>query len=202
MGLFFKKKKEVKKEEELPPLPPLKPERKMKAGLTPSPLKSEIEHIKPIGKAEIPSLPEKPEPPMEKLKPLPEFPKKEIKPLPAPEHEEKPKKLPEFPEIKEPAAEEKLFEEESVYEVAKEVEELKEHVPLKPVFVEVERFKDILDDLNSTRISLKDGVEIMSKLEEIRLEKDKNFDNWKSQLEDIQRKLIFIDKTLFEIKYV
>jgi len=115
---------------------------------------------------------------------------------------EKTKKLPEFPDVKNIPAEEKFFEEESVYEVGQEVEELKERAPVRPVFVEVERFKDVLDDLNSAKILLKDGAEIMSKLEEIRLEKDKNFDKWKTQLEDIQRKLIFIDRTLFEIKYV
>jgi len=203
MGLFFKKKKEEKEaKEELPPLPPLKPEKGVKPGLAPSPLKSEIEHIKPM--ETIPKPPEAPKA-KEAIKPLPAFPEtKEIKPprLPELEMEEGPKKLPEFPEIKELPPEERLFEEESIYEVGREVEELKVHVPLEPVFVEVEHFKDVLDDLNSARISLKEGVDIMNKIEEIRLEKDKKFEEWKSQLEDMQRKLIFIDRTLFEIKYV
>jgi hypothetical protein len=199
MGLFFKKKPMVKKEAPRE-LPSLKPDSGVRAGLTPSPLRSDIEHIRPEMKrismppeAKIPPLPEKP---------LPAFPEPQMKPLPKFDFEEKPKNLPEFPEIKEMPPEERFYEEESVYEVGKEVEELKERAPVKPVFVDVEHFKDILDDLNSTKLDLKEGMEIMQKLEEIKLEKDKNFDKWKSQLEDIQRKLIFIDKTLFEIKYV
>ena len=191
MGIFFKKKEDVKKEEKLPELPSLKPEPNSKAGLTPSPLKSEVEHIRPIERLNIPKFEERP---------LPQFPKM-VQEEPTYEAE-KTKKLPEFPDVKNIPAEEKFFEEESVYEVGQEVEELKERAPVRPVFVEVERFKDVLDDLNSAKILLKDGAEIMSKLEEIRLEKDKNFDKWKTQLEDIQRKLIFIDRTLFEIKYV
>jgi len=192
MGIFFKKKEKVKEEKRLPELPPLKPEAKLKTGLTPSPLTSEVEHIRPMGKPELPPI----------GRPLPAFPKPKEELRKMPEEPIQPKELPEFPEFKEVPAEKRLFEEESVYEVGKEVEELKKHVPLKPVFVEVEKFKDVLDDLNSTKISLKDGEEIMSKLEEIRLEKDKNFDKLKTRLEDIQRKLIFIDRTLFEIKYV
>jgi hypothetical protein len=185
-GWFFKKKEE--KEEALPKLPALKPETKLKVGLTPSTLKSEVEHVMP-GREPVPELPEE-----AAYKPLPEFPEAET--------EKAPKQLPKFPDIKELEPEERLFEEESVYEVGKEVEELKHRAPLKPVFVEVEKFKEMLNDLNSAKVALKEGAEIVQKLDEIRLEKDKNFERWRAQLEDIQRKLIFVDKTLFETKYV
>jgi SepF-like predicted cell division protein (DUF552 family) len=192
MGGWFFKKKEGKKEEALPPLPKLKPEQRAEVGLTPSPLRSEVEHIRPVEKP----MPEEKLPEFEMK--LPEFPKEEMRPWPV--SKEKPKELPSFPEIKKPEAE--LFEEESVYEVGKEIEELKERIPLRPVFVEVEKFKETLDDLNSAKVALKEGADVIAKLEEIRFEKDKAFEKWKSQLEDIQRKLIFVDKTLFEIKYV
>ena len=45
---------------------------------------------------------------------------------------------------------------------------------------------------------LKKSEELIMKLESIKNSKDKSFDKMKSSLEDLQHKLIFIDKTLFE----
>jgi hypothetical protein len=220
MGWLFPSKKTVKgqKQSDLS-LPPLMPDNTMRPRFNSS-LRSEVEHVSAGSSIPEPPFSEQ-ELDMKMSKALPDFPelseaepktKTEIPAFPElPEMseynaeyntEDAPKKLPEFPDIKSVPAEERLFEEESEYEVRKEVEGLKGHVSVKPVFVEVERFKDMLDDLNQTKISLKEAVDIMAKLDEIRLDKDKLFEEWKSQLEDIQRKLIFVDRTLFEIKYV
>ena len=46
--------------------------------------------------------------------------------------------------------------------------------------------------------NLKKSEEALMKMESIKNAKDKSFDNVKSSLEDLQRKLIFVDKTLFK----
>ena len=49
-----------------------------------------------------------------------------------------------------------------------------------------------------TRNDLRKSEEALMKFENIKNAKDKSFDKVKSSLEDLQKKLIFIDKTLFK----
>ena len=68
----------------------------------------------------------------------------------------------------------------------------------KEVYVRVERFKIGLDGISMIRNSLRKSDEALLKLESIKNAKDRSFDKVKSSLEDLQKKLIFIDKTLFK----
>ena len=68
----------------------------------------------------------------------------------------------------------------------------------KESYVRVEKFKMILGGINIVRDSLRKSDESFMKLENIKNTEDKSFDKVKSSLDDLQRKLIFIDKTLFK----
>ena len=48
------------------------------------------------------------------------------------------------------------------------------------------------------RSDLKKSEEVLNKLEGIKNSKDKSFDKMRASLDDLQKKLIFIDKTLFK----
>ncbi len=210
MGLFGKKKIEKKElMEELPPLPPME----MMQQAKPSGLVSEVEHVtskpeeipvpKPveIPKQEIPLAPKPvPQPaPKPKLKHvkhkpqlrLPELDIFEAKDFAIPEFSDrKIKELPDFPEaedfLKEPETKE-LFEEKELPKP-----------PIMPVFVEVDSFKSLLDDINKMKSTLAESKEGFASMETLRMEQDKSLNKWKSVLEDLQRKLIFIDRNLFE----
>ena len=68
----------------------------------------------------------------------------------------------------------------------------------KTVYVRVEKFKLMLGTVNMVRNDLKNSDEALLKLENIKNSTDRSFEKVRSSLTDLQKKLIFIDKTLFE----
>jgi len=68
----------------------------------------------------------------------------------------------------------------------------------RTVYVRVEDFKAMLGTINIIRNDLRKSDEALMKLENIKNSKDKSFDRIKLHLDDLQKKLIFVDKTLFE----
>ena len=68
----------------------------------------------------------------------------------------------------------------------------------KEVYVRVDRFKAVLDSISMIRSSARKSDESLIRLESIKNSKDRAFDRVKSSLADLQKKLIFIDKTLFK----
>lgn len=75
---------------------------------------------------------------------------------------------------------------------------LRERPTGKTIYVKVDKFKATLGSINIIRSDLKKSEEALVKLESIKNSKDRAFDRVKSSLDDMQKKLIFIDKTLFE----
>ncbi|HLC62448.1 MAG TPA: hypothetical protein VJI52_05525 [Candidatus Nanoarchaeia archaeon] len=66
------------------------------------------------------------------------------------------------------------------------------------LYVRVDKFKIALDNINVIKNGLRKSDDDLMKLEVLKHEKDKSFDKFKSSLDDLQKKLIFIDKTLFK----
>jgi len=118
-------------------------------------------------------------------------------PEPEPEQESIAEEQPaeEEPEIKQdiyPKAAGRLF--------SHEKSALRERPSAKTIYVSVDNFKATLGSISMIKGNLKKSEEALMKMESIKNAKDKSFDNVKSSLEDLQRKLIFVDKTLFEDK--
>ena len=67
----------------------------------------------------------------------------------------------------------------------------------KTIYVKVEKFKAALGSINLVRSDLRKSEEALGKMESIKNSKDKSFDKVRASLDDLQKKLIFIDKTLF-----
>ena len=74
----------------------------------------------------------------------------------------------------------------------------RERPTARTVYVRVEDFKAMLGTINIIRNDLRKSDEALMKLESIKNSKDKSFDRIKLHLDDLQKKLIFVDKTLFE----
>ncbi|MBI4452912.1 hypothetical protein HY637_05770 [Candidatus Woesearchaeota archaeon] len=68
----------------------------------------------------------------------------------------------------------------------------------KEVYVRVDKFKGILDGISLIKASVRKSDEALMRLENIKNSKDRSFDKVRASLEDLQRKLIFIDRTLFK----
>ena len=66
------------------------------------------------------------------------------------------------------------------------------------MYVRVDKFKAAIGSINVIRSDLKKSEDALMKLENIKVAKDRNFEKVRSSLDDLQKKIIFIDKTLFK----
>lgn len=67
----------------------------------------------------------------------------------------------------------------------------------KPIFVGINEFKTTLKEMSHLRAKLKDATTSIERISDIQNEKDKHLDDWKVSLENIQEKLVYVDKSLF-----
>ncbi len=184
---FLKRGKSVEEDGELeaPPAPPL-------AGFSP----------------ELPHFPEK------NKEELPPFPSQELPPFPAESSEDE---LPSFPELKQREALKPLedvlpkkwkkkplvlegeeFEDFAIKEEENIVHAREKLTLERPVFVEGRNFQRMLTSVSFLKSMLQEGEEHIAHWNQLEQSKDTHFEHVKIGLEHIQRKLIYIDKTLFE----
>lgn len=176
--IFSKLLKKKTKKLDIPPPPPA-------LDIPPPPEDLDLPELPPLPE-EIMSEEKKgttPEPPMK----FPEFPKIEpiteevmpIKPIPTlPTHEFEPKKK----EKKETTV----------------VKEKRFPSVGKDIFVKADQYKEILESVDVTKRKIRESEKILERLNEIKNIKDNEFEKWRTLLEDIERKSVYIDKTLFE----
>jgi len=172
---FFKKKEKNKEFSVPPPVPKIpKPTGASDLDIPPAPASEE----------DLPVFPEIPEI-KEEVKP------RNIVPLPKP----KPIKLSPIEEKGEDI-EKDLFNEEK--EEFKLKEEHKIAIQPKPIFIRMESFQSIIDELNQVRSIAKESDDAISRVGDFTGDQEKEFNRWQSMLNDLQKKFIFIDKTLFK----
>jgi len=172
---FFKRKE--KKVEEI------KPEKKLgKLVPPPAPAGKELD-IPPAPPSEE-DLPEFPELPKFKGKLQPEKPK--IPKLTLPKLKPKKPAIPEAENLEKEAVKEEKFE----FEEHKEL--------IKPVFVKMEMFQSIINELNLIKNVAKESDDAIARVGDFAQDQEKEFNKWQSQLADIQKKLIFVEKTMFK----
>ncbi|MDP3766107.1 MAG: hypothetical protein Q8R04_06360 [Nanoarchaeota archaeon] len=183
---------------ELPDFPDLPEEKFSGTEETPEFEFPEKEEKMGIGKEstmpDFPAFPEPEEKPLSSTSPLrptriPERMPSISQPMPEPEQtaQEEAKFTP--PDAY-PRMERRLF--------AQEKRILMERPNLKTIYVRVDKFKATLGSINLVRSDLRKSEEALNRLENIKNAKDKSFEKVKSLLDDLQRKFIFVDKTLFK----
>jgi hypothetical protein len=69
------------------------------------------------------------------------------------------------------------------------------------VFVKVDEYKDILDILGLIQEKIKEAKTILGKINELKNQEDAELELWKNNIADVERKVDFIDQTLFEPKF-
>lgn len=67
-----------------------------------------------------------------------------------------------------------------------------------PLFVKIEEYKDVLDVVNMIKTKIEDAKRTLSKINELGNEEDAELEQWHATIEEVERKVEFIDKTLFE----
>jgi len=67
-----------------------------------------------------------------------------------------------------------------------------------PVFVRMEDYKDVIDVLDLIKDRLAEAKRTLADINELKNDEDSELELWGSTLNEIERKLEGIDKTLFE----
>ena len=66
------------------------------------------------------------------------------------------------------------------------------------IFVKLDEYKEILDIIDLFKKKMSDTKKTLDDVDKIKKEEDEQLDIWKSNLQEIDRKLTSIDKNLFE----
>jgi hypothetical protein len=67
-----------------------------------------------------------------------------------------------------------------------------------PVFVKVEEYKDVLNILDLVKNKIRDAKTTIHEINELKNQEDTEIATWTNEIADIERKVEFIDQTLFE----
>jgi len=67
-----------------------------------------------------------------------------------------------------------------------------------PIYVRIEEYRDVLDVVNMIKNKLEEARSILRDINELKNEEDSEIQKWEASLESIERKMRYIDKTLFE----
>ena len=67
-----------------------------------------------------------------------------------------------------------------------------------PIYVRVDRFREILKSISTIKNDLKEGDAALVRMNEIDVNSDKRFEKWKNAMGDMQKKFIFIDNAIFK----
>ena len=66
------------------------------------------------------------------------------------------------------------------------------------VYIKIERLRGILGNISVIKSNLKTANEMMAKMDYVSLDTNKEFEKYRNNLMDLQKKLIFVDKSLFK----
>ena len=67
-----------------------------------------------------------------------------------------------------------------------------------PVYVRIDDYKDVLDVLSLIKNRISEAKQIINDINEIKEKENREIDQWKLKLDDINKKIELIDKALFE----
>lgn len=67
-----------------------------------------------------------------------------------------------------------------------------------PIFVKIDEYKDVLEVLKLINQKLDQAKEAVARINELKNEEDTELELWQSELEDIEKKLNLMNKTLLE----
>ena len=140
---------------------------------------------------------------------------KQLPPMPSFDESDIPD-LPEFPDMSEEENDshyepsildikDEISKEEDYPEVPKTQSSIKQNINFKreitdkPVFVKIEKYKEVLEYVDLLKSKISDAESILSSLEDIRSKEEEKINEWKQDLKSIKDKLMSIDDELFEV---
>ncbi len=66
-----------------------------------------------------------------------------------------------------------------------------------PVFVKVEEYKEVLDVLDVVKAKLKEARQTLAQINSLKEEEDRELASWSGNIDEIESRLLDIDKAVF-----
>ena len=119
----------------------------------------------------------------------------ELPELPVPQ--KAPNLEPEEPMEKPASSVVKKIEDDAVKDQQQDID-LREDLSLqKPIFMPIEVFKDLAEEIQLINHILKENDDTLVRVSQFKEDENKEFKKWDSNVTDIQKKLVYVDKILF-----
>jgi hypothetical protein len=67
-----------------------------------------------------------------------------------------------------------------------------------PIYVKIDDYKDIVDILTLLRKKISDAKGIIGQINALKNEEDSELEQWNSGLEEIQKKIDYLNRSMFE----
>jgi len=67
-----------------------------------------------------------------------------------------------------------------------------------PVFVKIADYKDVLDVVDVMKQKLKETTQTLGRIKELKIEEDRELQEWEKNIVEVSRRLSFIDSAFFE----
>ena len=71
-----------------------------------------------------------------------------------------------------------------------------------PIYVRIEEYRDVLEVINLIKSKIEDAEDVMGQINELKNEEDAELERWKNSVDNVKRKVQFIDRALFEPEMV
>ena len=68
-----------------------------------------------------------------------------------------------------------------------------------PVFVKIDEYKNVLDILQVLKNKVSDGKSLLEKIHQLKAEEDSELEEWSAELEEIEKRIDGIDKSLLRV---
>ena len=67
-----------------------------------------------------------------------------------------------------------------------------------PIYVKIEEYRDVLDVINMIKNKLNEAKGTLAEINKIKNEEDAELERWHFDLEEVEKKMEYVDKALFE----
>lgn len=67
-----------------------------------------------------------------------------------------------------------------------------------PVYVKIDEYKDIIDIIDLIRQKIDEAKEIMTKINDLKNQEDSELEQWRQSLDEIENRISFLNRSLFE----
>jgi len=68
----------------------------------------------------------------------------------------------------------------------------------KPMFVKVSEYEDIKDMINLIRAKIEESKKVLATIDQLKKQEETEVAAWRAEIEEVERKVGSINKTLFE----